>query len=87
MRRHIHRVVRVIALAFHHWNHHRTHGRYVGTGRAGNASKQRAREHVTHAQTATNVADQCPRKVDDFVGNTAMQHQFASEDKKRNGKE
>ena len=84
---HVDCIVRVIALAFHHRDHHRTHRRNVSARRAGNAAEQRAGEHIAHAQAAAHMADQCACEVDDFVGYSAVQHEFASENKERNREE
>ena len=79
-------VVRVVALFLHQRNHHRTHRRHIGQWRAGDATKQRAADDVAHPQATAYVAHQAIGKTHDALGNTAIEHQLARENEKRNRK-
>ncbi|KAG0758794.1 hypothetical protein G6F22_019548 [Rhizopus arrhizus] len=87
MRGDVHRIVRVIALALHHRDHHRSHRRHVGHGRARHAAEQRACHDVGHTQPPAHVPHQRLGERDDAVGNAAVQHEFAREDEEGNGQE
>ena len=84
---HVDRVVSAVALFFHHRDHHPAHGRDVGDRRARNAAEQGAGDHVGHAQPPALMPEQAAREVDDLVGDAAVQHEFAGEDKEGNGQE
>ena len=87
VRRHVDRVVGVVALLLHQRDHHRAHRRHVGQRRAGDAAEQRAAEHVAHAQAAAHVADQAVGEAHDAVGDAAVEHQLAGEHEERDRQE
>ena len=84
--RDVDRIVRVVALFLHLWDQYRPHGRNVGHGRSRYSPEQGASKYVAHTQAAPHMPRDGLGEGHDLVGDTAVHHDLAGEDEKRDGK-
>ena len=76
-----------VALLDHHRDDDGAEGRHVRHGRAGDAAEEHGTEAVDISQTAAETADGEVRQINDLVGNAARAHDFAHQDKERDGEQ